>query len=747
MKDVIDTAELLKPEEPAAKKPAAKKDERGLSSAEFQTLVTELASDAQSYIDESIRADRTRATEYWKGRLPDVDQDAAQEDRSTAVLSEVRDTVLGMMPDMLRIFLSADGVVSYTPVPVEDVSLFKSRQDQAKQATDYVQNIVLQQDNPDSFITLHDAFQDAMVRKTGFIKYWWQKSRKPEFTTYTGLDEDTVLAIVGEDDVEVVSKRSYIDKSAVLGPAVCYDLRIKQIRDHGRIRVQAVPCENIIVSRKGRSIEHTPLFGYHEEKTLSDFTEMGFDAADLTDCDNDPDDTESIEAEARKPTDSASVTPDPETPQDSTSRKIKYSEIYVKADKDGDGIAELIRVVCAGTKYKVLEAEPTDEVQFAAFCPYPEAHEFFGQSVADLTMDIQRIKSRVMRDILDSLAQSVKPQTAVVEGKVNLDDVLNPDTSNIIRQQAPGMVQPLVTPFVGREGLPILDLLTNIREARTGMSDASQGLDPKVLQSTDKDAVQATLTKAMSRIEMVARIFAETGMKRLFRGILKLIVKHQDKARTVELRGKWVTIDPAVLDGGMGVVVNLPLGRGSPQEQLASLMQILAKQEQIIQTLGPDNPLCSLEQYYYTLSKILELMSWRNTANFFTDPSTMSEEQKQQVAQGMAAAKQGQQTGPAAPDPAIEQAKIASNERVKMAELQFKREELATKTQIEMSRIQSDANMRLVEIQATHQTTIDAENIRATVKANSDQIAATTKIIVEKLKPRGGADKGTGENE
>jgi hypothetical protein len=110
-------------------------------------------------------------------------------------------------------------------------------------------------------------------------------------------------------------------------------------------------------------------------------------------------------------------------------------------------------------------------------------------------MDIQRIKSRILRDMLDNLAQAVKPQTAVVEGQVNLDDVLNPDTSNVIRMRAPGMVQPFVTPFVGKEGLPVLDFLTNVREARTGMSDASQGLDPKVLQSTDKAAVSATLTR------------------------------------------------------------------------------------------------------------------------------------------------------------------------------------------------------------------------------------------------------------
>lgn len=739
MDTTLDPADMIEAEEPATKKKAG----GGMSATDFQKLVADEAMDAANYVDEAISTERATATEYYKGRLPDVDKDTAEEDRSTVVMTEVRDTVLGMMPDLLKIFLSADGVVSYVAVPTEDPAQFKQKQDEAKQATDYVQKIVLVEDNPDSFITFHDAFQDALVRKTGFIRYWWEKSRKPEYKHYTGLDEEIVLALTGAEDVEIVSKRAYLQEDAILGPSLLYDVKIKQVLDHGKIRLAAAPCENVIVSRRGRSIEHTPLFGYREQKTLSEFKELGFTEKDLEGCDENEDETSNIETQARRPTEGAIVRTSTDSSTDKSARTYTYGEIYIKADKDGDGIAELLRVVTAGTKYKVLEAEPCDEVQFASFCPYPEAHQFFGLSVADLTMDIQRIKSRVFRDVLDSLAQSVKPQTAVVEGKVNLEDVLNPDTSNVIRMQAPGMVQPLVVPFVGREGMPILDTLTNIREARTGMSDASQGLDPKVLQSTDKDAVHATLSKSQARIEMVARIFTETGMKRLFRGILKLVTRHQDKARTVALRGKWVTIDPTKWDATMVVDVNVPLGRGSPQDQLSLLTQVLAKQESIIQLLGPNNPLCSLDQYYYTLSQILELGSWRNVQNFFSNPADMDPQAKQQFEQQMAQAKQGAGgTGPAPVDPAVEKMKTDSAERIKAAELQFKRDELAAKTQVEMTRISTDAQMRAAEIEAQHSTTVNKAQIDGSVKAAIARVNNETKIIVERLKPRGGADKG-----
>lgn len=720
----------------------AKKKKKGLSASEFQALVTTRALEAENHVATTVAPDRLKATEYYNGKLPDVDAGGIPDDRSSAVLTEVRDTVLAIQPDLLRIFFGSDGVCAYQPVATEDSTLYDNRAKIARQATDYVQHVVLKQDNPDFFQTMHSTFQDGLIRKVGFVKAWWEKSKKPKFTTHTGLDEHMVTALVADDDVEVVSKRSYVQDDSPTGPAVLYDLKLKRICDFGKVRIKAIPCENIIVSSSASGIPDAPVFGYSEDKTESEFVELGYEAKELDDCDRDPDDKDSAEGLARRGGVSADDKDDAES-TDETQRKIKYSEIFVLADRDGDGIAELIRCVCAGTKYKVLEADPTDEIDYAAFAPYPEAHVFFGNSVADLTMDIMRINSRILRDVLDGLAQTVKPQTTVVEGQVNLDDVLNPDTSNVIRQRAPGMVGHLVVPFAGKEALPVLDYMRSVREARTGMSDASQGLDPKVLQSTDKGAVSATITKAQARVEMVARIFAEMGMKRLFKIILKLIVANQDQPRTVRLRGAFVPVDPRVWDAEMDVDVDVPLGRGSPQEQIAFLLQVLAKQEQIIQLLGPDNPICNITQYRYTLAKILELGGWANADSFFGDPSKLPPEQLQQLAATMKQAAQGPQpAGPAAPDPAIEQAKIASNEKIKLAEIQFKRDELSTNAQLKMNEITTTARMKALEIQATHHADLTTAQIDAAVKSAGDHLKAETAIIVERLKPRGGGDNG-----
>jgi hypothetical protein len=740
----VSTRELMKTEQA---EPAKKGDDKkGLSAADFQKLVTSQAQDAETYVNDTFSAEREKATDYYKGRLPDVDKDDAEEDRSTVVLSELRDTTLGMMPDLLRIFLGGESICSFKPVPTADAQDYAEREKQAQEETNYVQHVVLKQDNPDSFTTFHDAFQDALVRKTGFIKYWWERKKTPRFYRWVGLSLDQLTATLEGDHYELVSKRAYpATDTAIPGTPteILYDVRVKCIEDRGRVRIQAFPCENAFFSRKGRSMEHTPLFGYSEEKTLSDFEAMDFSAADLEDC-NDESDEDKSETLARKP-DSAATEKDDAGSEDPSQKKYKYSEIYITADKDGDGVAELILCICAGTKFKVLRAEPCEDVQVAAFCPYPQAHQLTGDSLYDLTGDIQRIKSRIMRDVLDSLAQSVKPMMTVVEGQVNLDDCLSPDTSPVLRQRAPGMIGTVNIPFVGQDAIPVLDLMDKIREGRTGMSDASQGLDPKVLQSTDKAAVNATLTRSQARIEMVARIFAETGMRRLFHGIHKLIVSNQDVPRPVRIKNKFVTIDASQW-GEIDVEVEVPLGRGAPQEQLGFLQTVAAKQEQIIAMLGPDNPICPIEKYFYTLKKILEIAGWQNVESFFGDPASMTPEQKAQMGQAMKQAAGGGQQAPAGPDPATEQAKIASNERIKMAELAQAREEAAAKLQLEGAQMQAEMQMRAIEIQSRSQTTMDVAQIAAATKHASDIIKSQTAVAVERLKPRGGADKKAGDN-
>jgi hypothetical protein len=739
----IDPEKIIRGSEEPTKDAAKHVDGKDkMTDEEFQSLVFTEVTDAVQYIQEDgIMLQRWAATDYYKGRLPDVDvDDDDEEDRSRAVMTEVRDTWLGIAPDLLRIFFSSSqGVVKYDPVAHPDPQVFAANKEAADIATAYVQDTVLQVDNPDHFRIFHDWFQDAWVRKTGIIKYWWEKTKRPVYTSYSGLDEPTLMALAADDDTEIVNKRVYpapqpqlMAGTAPGTPSVLYDVTLKRVTDQGKVKIRGIPCENIFVSRMGRSMNDTPLFGYSEEWTLGDFVAEGYDADELADCDEDIQDTDNPETQARQPNPGIFKREGDNPAVDPTQRKIKYTEAYLIADYDNDGIPELRKAICAGTRFKVLENEPADDIPFADLCPYLEAFVFFGDSGADLTMDVQRIKTRVLRDVLDSLAQTVTPQTAVVEGQVNLDDVLNPDRSKVVRMRAPGMVQPMTTPFVGKEGLPILELMTQVKEQRTGQSEASQGLDAGVLQSSTASAVSATLTKAQSRTEMVARVFAETGMRKLFTGILKLLVKHQTTVRTVFLRGKVVQIDPSQWSPEMSVTPTVALGRGTPQEQLAFLAQVLGKQEMIIMQYGPDNPICGLEEYYFTLSRLVELGGWRNVGSFFKDPGQMTPQQKQQFAQQMQQAAQAKQKqGGGGQDPQVQMAKIQSDQKIAQGEQQLRMQEMQMRGKLDAAKMAGELHLKMMEMQMDRGTIMDKAHLDGAYKMMVERLNAATELQIE----------------
>jgi hypothetical protein len=297
-------------------------------------------------------------------------------------------------------------------------------------------------------------------------------------------------------------------------------------------------------------------------------------------------------------------------------KRVLYVEAWCYVDFDGDGISELRRVCTVGNNYEVVNNEPADSIPFAMFACDPEPHVFFGSDIADLTKDIQKIKSAVLRGMLDSLSFALYPRTGIVEGMVDIDDVMNPEVGSIIRMRQPGMVQQLNVPFLGKEAFPMVAYLDAMKEARTGQTAASQGLDPDVLQSTTRAAVTATIRGAEQHLEMMARLFADS-MKRMFKGVLKLVITHQDRERVVRLRDEWVPVDPRVWDSSMDCSVSVGLGSGMTDERLAVLGQVVVQQKEILEKLGPNNPLVGLGQFRNTLAKMLEVSGYPDSNQFF----------------------------------------------------------------------------------------------------------------------------------
>ena len=689
---------------------------------ELQSIIASEIEDAISYVDSDLSPIRAQATAYYRGD-PFGNE---VEGNSHAVSTEVRDVVNAMLPSMMKTMFSSEKVVEFVPTGPEDVA-------SAEQATDYA-NYVLQQDN-DGFQILYSTFKDSLIRKCGIVKTWWDERTTVRIEQYTGLDEQTMMMISTEPDATVTVVEQYDDPSfdpAQLQPQIdpmtgeavmmptpqLFDVTVKRVKKDGRICVAAIPPEEFLLSRNARSLEDASIVSHRKMATVAELVEMGYTEDQVNEY------ITSSEFEAndeylrrRAITTTLGMADESNNPM---MQRVLYVESWVKVDYDGDGLPELRKICTMGDGHTIVNNEPADFIPFADFPCDPEPHTspLEANSIFDYTKDLQEIKSDILRNTLDSLAQSIHPRTAVVEGQVNIDDVLNNETGAIVRMRAPGMVQPLVTPFVGREAFSMLEYIDQVKEDRTGMSKAAMGLNADALQSSTRAAVAATISASQSRLELTTRILAN-GMKKLFKNILQLIVTHQDKPRMVRLRNQWVAIDPRAWNATMDVTVNVALGNGDTEQKMAMLQLILAQQKEALMQMGPQNPLVTPGQFSNTLRKMVELAGFKDSSQFFNaipaDYQPPAPPPNKPTPEEMLAQVQAQS--------------IQADIQKKAAELELEREKMLRSDDRDRDRMESDMMLRAQEMQLKYGTQVDVASIRAMMERDREAMRSMNQQV------------------
>jgi len=635
------------------------------------------------------------------------------EGRSQIVTGEVAEAIDGAIPQLLRIFTQSDEVVRFEPKGPGD-------EDKCKQATEYC-NWVFMNENPGVTI-LHDWIKDALIYKNGIIKVWWEDMTEVNTESYENLSQDELTMLLSDGQYEIVSQEEELigEVPAPIDPMMAaqgmvpemipifsYNVKIKKIDKKGRVVIENLAPEEFIVSKKTRLLSDSPFCAHRRLATRSELVAMGFPKKIVDDLPTYNDLEYTTERVAR-----FSNGEQPDDPSlDPTMQEIEVYEAYMKVDYDGDGIAELRRIVYAG--HEILENEETDYVPFCSLCPIPMPHKFYGHSLADRVTDLQLIKTTITRQILDNLYLSNNARMAVVDGQVNLDDMLTVTPGGVVRVKNPNAITPLAVPMVAGQAFPMLDYMDQIQQKRTGVNPASQALDPNVLQNTTATAVAMMQNAGAARVELIARIFAETGIKDLFRNILHLVCKYQDKERIIRLRGKFVPIDPREWSNEYDVSINVGLGTGTKEQQMAMIAMVLDKQERIIQQYGPANPLVSVGQYRQTLGKLIEAAGFKDSTEFFREitpemdqqlssPPPQQQQPDPMIQAIMAQAEAQVQTMQMKAEADI-QAKMAKAEadiqimREKAAaELQLKRQEFAVESGLEAAKMGREiANTRM----------------------------------------------------
>lgn len=633
-----------------------------LSDEELLTKCQIEINSAIGYLETETVAARAEAMDYYLRKPYGNEVDGS----SQVVTGEVAEAIDGALPQLIRVFTSNEDAVQFEPVKEGDEQF-------ADQASDMA-NWVFYKDN-DGFLILHNWFKDALLQKVGVVKAYWESKKDISKEKYQNLSDDELTMLLMGNDFEIVKQQT---DSIVGADGMVYNshnVTIKRTKDNSRIVIENVPPEEFLISKVARTIEDSPFTAHRRMIDRGDLIAMGF-SKEVVDTIPAGDRLEySPERLARYERD--------ELPDYSITNDVEVFECYFRVDTNGDGLPEMRKIIIAGNQ--VLSNEECDYVPFHAICPVPVPHLFFGQSLADRSMDIQLEKSTILRQMFNNLYLTNNARVTAVEGQVNMDDLLTSTAGGVIRVKNNQAVTQLNVTSTASQSFPMFEYLDGALAKRTGVSDMQQGLDPNILQNVSATAVAAMTKQSEGKLELIARIFAETGVKSLFRGILHLLCKYQEKERTIRLRGKWVSFDPREWDTEYDVSINVGLGNGNRQEQITMLQMIMAKQEEIIGKYGANNPLVTVSQYRDTLGRMIEMAGFKDTTAFINEITPEVEQQIMQAASQPPV------------DPTSEAAQMYA--QVENAKAELKAQSDAAKNEIDRQKMALEAERNALELQ------------------------------------------------
>lgn len=519
-------------------------------------------------------------------------------------------------------------MVEFEPETAKDVQL-------AKQATEYV-NFIWTRDNP-GFLNMYSWFTDALLSKNGIVKIWWDDTPIQKRESYRGLDDQAFAKLVNGDDVEVSEHTEREEEiqlpdmpnptgqGIITPPPIkikVHDVVVTREMDGGRVCVVPVPPEEFLISHDARSICEARFVGHRRRRTLSDLIEEGYPESivdRLTGDESGPSNNAEELSRNTVETEPFTIT----TTFNSAMRQVWVTEGYCKIDVDGDGIAEWRQVTVAGSGFEVLQNDAWDApLPFANLTPIILPHRFTGMAIADQIRDLQLIKSTIMRQYLDNLYLANNQREEVVENAIiDPQELLSSTPGAKIRVKVMGSIKPIPVPDIGRQALEGLQYIDQVKENRTGVSQRTQGLGANQLHETAAGE-RMLMSAAMGKIELIARVFAETGVKDAFKLILKLVNMYQDKPRMIRLDDNFVEMDPSTWNADMDVRISVGMGTGDKDQQLQHALLLGQLQQAAGQSglvhITPENAMATAEM-------VINAMGLKGVERFFTMPDPQAQ--------------------------------------------------------------------------------------------------------------------------
>lgn len=600
------------------------------------------------------------ALEYYQGIMKDV---PAETGRSAAMSRDLADTLGWILPGIMRVYTASEHMAIAEPVKPEDVA-------GAAQATDDM-NYTFWKEN-DGYRIVYNATWDSLLAGDGIVKVYWEDTPEIDISVHTGLTDDqlTMLLQANDDENEKIEVLEHTattemqadgDGNLLNDPERTHDVKIKRTYSGGKICVESIPPENYGKDGDTKTCDDSKFQYHREQKSRSELIEMGFyrKKVEALNKVSDEETTAEIARDNRAKYDD----------HDDSVDLVDLFDCYVRVDMDDDGVAELYRVYYAGTREggDILEWEEwDDELPFDSIPCSPMPHRFESQSLADETMDVQRIKTVMLRQALDNTYATNNPQRFVTGEITNPDELFSPTFGGAIFGKPGSTIEPLAVPFVANHAYDAINYMDQVIERRTGVSRTTMALDPDALQNQTATANQNARDAAYSQIELIARNQAELGWKKVFRKIMRLQIRHQNKPRIIRMRGNFTVVDPRQWNADMDVTINVGLGSGSRDRDMMALQQVLANQTALAQQIAALSPGRALEMLPFitrTMMKQAESAGIKSPELFYPE---ITPQDVQQAQQQLA---QAQQQQAMQGDPKVQAAQIQGQTKLQAAQM------------------------------------------------------------------------------
>lgn len=671
--------------------------------------------DSLGYGGSELSNERATAMDHYHGRPYGNEE----EGRSQVVSKDLSETVDWALPAILKVFVQSGNVAEFEPVGPEDETL-------AQQESDVINKVFMQDNN--GFMVLHDAIKDALLLKNGYIKHLWEESEETETTEYEGLDMGQISGLFQSleaegSKVEVLGQESrtvVIDTPTGQVPLEVFDVKIKVTRKVGKVVCVPVPPEELRVSKKCRGpLGESPFVEHVTRKTRSDLLEMGMNKAFVETLPAHNEYENSSEKLAR---DSVSDEGNDEGAafSDRSMDEIEYCEAYIRVDVDGDGIAELRKVVTVANNIPPGDDwnEEIDAMPITGGVPKRIPHRHVGESLDDEIADLQEIKTTLFRQMLDNIYNTVNNQWVVNE-RVNLQDFMQslPGGIKRVRGMEPiaNSVEAVQTTPIMAQIMPAIDYIDNTKEARTGINKTTTGLDPDVLKQSTKGAFMENMNRASQKIEMITRMLAETLVKPTLLAVHGLLIKHQDKPMVTRLRGQFVQINPQEWKRRSDIVLKVGIGTGNEEEKRNKLMMVAQAQQQLA-ALGLVGP----GQGYALFADLCRAMGFDMPEKYAMSPDSPEFQKKQQ-------------SQPKPVELQVKEMELQADAQKFQAQTAQKREEMQMEASIEQQKSQADLQQEQLRSQndvAIEQHKINQQMELERYKAELD---AQTKLQIAEM--------------